>query len=217
MPARATVSSDYRWRRLAGLMVLCLGMGGWFSYDGFVLYPHQRHIAQEFRRFEQEGRKDQWTDYAHERGWPDGREGPPIDRSELDIRFQQIMGVALAPVGLVLAYMFLMSFRRSIASDESGLVTDAGRQVPYEAITALNKRLWSRKGVAYVHYKHGGAAGLITLDDWKYDRQAIHQILRDVEARVRPEQIEGGPPLPPAGHPAQAAPADPSANSAPPA
>ncbi|MCX5659497.1 MAG: hypothetical protein NTW19_07210 [Planctomycetota bacterium] len=178
-------------------MVLCLGMGAWFLYDGFVLYPHQRDIYNEFSRFEQENRQSDWPAYAREHGYPDGTQGRPgRDHSVTDLIFQQGMGILLAPMGLVLLYQFLSSFSRYVATDDSGVSTGPGRHVPFAAITTVNKRLWDRKGVAYINYDNAGSKGHITLDDWKFDRKAIHQILRDVESHLRPEQIEGGPPMP---------------------
>lgn len=212
MPAKATVSVDYRWRRLAGLMVLCLGMGAWFLYDGFYVYPLHGEAYGEYTRFEKEGRLADWPAYARTKGYPDGTQGPPREHSQLDILFQRAAGSLLTPIGLVLLFQFLASFHRYVASDTSGLSTGPGRHVPYEAITSVNKRLWDRKGVAYIHYNHSGTKGHITLDDWKFDKRAIHQILRDVESRIRPEQIEGGPPMPP-----PKADAPPDASAAPPA
>jgi hypothetical protein len=91
--------------------------------------------------------------------------------------------------------LYVLSFGRWIACAETGLTTSKGQTVPYAGITKIEKERWKTKGIVIVRYKNKDQReGRIVLDDWKYEAQATKNILLEIEAQLKPEQIVGGEP-----------------------
>ena len=99
----------------------------YFLYDGYVGYPYKREIARQFAQFEKEDKTDQWQEYALERGWPDGLNGPPGHAfSDWDIRTQLIIGYLLLPWSVLMWVSLLRLIGRRIESDQAGLTASWG-------------------------------------------------------------------------------------------
>ncbi len=64
------------------------------------------------------------------------------------------------------------------------LFAPSGVRIPFDAITGLGKKKWEGKGFATVLYKIDGRKGRFLLDDYKFDRDATHQILAEIEERI---------------------------------
>jgi hypothetical protein len=193
MPLRAKISPVYL-RKLALIAAACLGMAGWFLYDGLWTYPRQRERALEYQRLKTEKRLSEWKSLAAERGWPAEDPGKPIGHGEI---IGQIAFTALlAPPGLLALLCMLLARNRWTELTESGLRTSQGRQCQFDQIVTLDKRLWQKKGIAKLSYRDGRRTRRIVLDDWKFDTQSTKAILCEVESHIDAEQIVGGPPEP---------------------
>ncbi len=59
---------------------------------------------------------------------------------------------------------------------------------PFGTITGLGKKKWDDKGLATVRYEIDGRKGEFILDDYKFDRDATHQILAEIEERLLRKQ-----------------------------
>jgi hypothetical protein len=59
---------------------------------------------------------------------------------------------------------------------------------------SVDKRRWRSKGIAKVTYSDNGRKRRFTVDDYKFDRHPTGQVLRDLEAKIDPALITGGPP-----------------------
>lgn len=194
MPVRANISPGFVWR--LGLVALfCFAMAGWFLFDGMIKYPRQREQALEYQRLEEADRLDEWPEVAEQRGWSTANPGEP--KTEAEIWTQIILAGVLLPPGLFFLIRFLAARKRWIEADETGLRASWGQQLGYDQIVALNKRQWARKGIAKVVYEQEGRKRRFLLDDWKYEADPTEEILREVEARIEPDQIVGGHPEPP--------------------
>jgi hypothetical protein len=194
MPIRAKMSIRFQWR-LALIAVFCLGVSLWFLYDGTVAWPKQRERGLVYQELEEEGRLEDWDDIAEERGWPLDDPGEP--KAEVEILMQKVLAAVAAPPGILYLVFFVMSLGRWIEASETGLQTSWGQKLDYEQITALDKKKWRNKGIAVVRYEEEGKRKRLTLDDWKYEPDPTEMILREVEARIDPEQIKNGSPEPP--------------------
>ncbi len=167
--------------RVIVVAVITLIGSAWFSYDGFVSYPRQRHIALAYQVFQQENRVDQWPDHALAQGWPVTPEAP---KSQSDILLQRILGLAALPLGLLFSLISFRSVGRWTACDDTGIQTSTGLNIPYASITRIDKKRWQKKGIVVVHYKHEDKTGCLVLDDWKYNAQATETILRTLEEKT---------------------------------
>ncbi len=193
MPIRANISPGFVWR-LALVAAFCFGMALWFLFDGLVTYPRQRERALEYQRFEKEKRLDEWEEFAQERGWSTENPGEP--KTVADSQEQFVFVGLLIPPGLIFLYRFLRARKRWIEVTETGLVASWGQQVEFDQIVALNKKLWAKKGIAKVIYQVDRRDRRFILDDWKFEADPTEDILRQVEARIDPDQIIGGFPEP---------------------
>jgi hypothetical protein len=176
----------------------------WSLYDGAVKYPKQRERALEFQKLDGDGRRDEWDEYARQRGWPTDLPGEP--KTEADFVMQYILAAVSATVGLVLLFVVWRSRGRWIEVNESGLESSWGQRVDFDRIVSVNKKQWRDKGIAGIKYEHGRRRRRFVLDNYKYDRQTTDMILCLVESKIGVDKIVGGPPEPPSGEPGEDAP-----------
>ncbi len=165
------------YRNTRYLMSLLLIAGGlWFLYDGLVTYPrHNAEIARiEAARIDAERAGDQAkaSDLT-------GQRMKLRDRhTETDIQLQKTLGFALPPLGLALLAWTLRNSRGRFRLTPDNILHAPGHPpVPLADITALDTRLWDRKGIARATYQlPTGQSAVIKLDDFLYQRPPIDAI-----------------------------------------
>lgn len=207
MPIRA--ENDPRFfRRFLYLGIAALGFALYCLYDGIFAYPFQRERAFEdfksnklfaenphlsglsVREFELAADKEQrkqWDDYLHELGKP----------SYGDVVMQYVMAGMSVALGAWMISLPLRARGRWIEATETGLHSSWGQSLTYDQITGLNKRQWRSKGIAKISYHDGRRKRRFVIDDYKFERHATDAILYEVEQRIDPSLIQGGPPEPP--------------------
>ena len=203
MTAKAMISTGWR-VRLGGMAAMFVGFCAFFLYDGFVGYPKQREIHDQFVAFagNQEGKSKSdiyaaWDEHAAKNGLPpSGKEGKEIEamaKTDGSILTQKILGFALIPVGAMMVLAWFQTFSRWVAVDENGVTTSAGQKAPWASMTKLDKLRWPKKGIAFLQYEDADKRIVqkILLDDFKFDRAATEQIVRAVEDHLKDEQIVG--------------------------
>jgi hypothetical protein len=191
VPVRAKIDRKFLLR--LGLTALAFAaFASWFLYDGTITYPRQRERALEYLKLEEEGRLDEWEAIAAERGWPTENPGEP--REVAEIYAQLVLASLLALPALLYVFLFLRARGRWIEMDENGLRTSWGRQLEFDDIVLLDKKLWRKKGIAKITYEQNGRKRRLVLDDWKYDAEETKEILCEVESHIEIDQIVGGIP-----------------------
>jgi len=128
-------------------------------------------------------RQENWKVMALANGWPEDPADIPHHKTPLDIMTQFIMLAITAPIGLVFAFAFLRSFGRWIQCTDSQIITSKGQRVPFQAIKRLNQHR-AHKGIVIVHFDHGGGERRLVLDDWKFQREAIGQIVAYLKEKL---------------------------------
>jgi len=195
-------NNDPRFTRRFLLMGLAaVGFALWSLYDGAIGYPHQREraLAHEKLHEEQEGGdpvvfRDKWHAYANERGWSTAYPGEP--KSEADIMMQYVMAAIAGTIGLLLISVPIRSRGTWIEANETGITSSWGQSLRFDQVESLDKRKWRSKGIAKVTYQDGNRRRRFVLDDYKFDRYSTDAILYELEQRIGPEKITGGPPEP---------------------
>lgn len=140
-----------------------LFFAAYFAYDGWVAWPREAAMNRQ-----------------------DPKTGAP--HSDFDIRLQKILACSLPPVGIALLAWTLYNSRGVYRLRGDVLSVPGHPDVPFDAIRAIDKSKWDRKGIAYVEYEVGGRAGRLRLDDFVYERQPTDKIMERVEAHVAPPQ-----------------------------
>ncbi len=214
MATRANISPNYL-IRLGIVGSVCVMGGLWFLYDGLVGYPAKRERGLDRIQFFEEHQDDidakgeklgelqlseMWKERAAERGWPTdnplnpetGKALAPVDINE---QFFYAGGAGLIGLGFLSRLVYMLG--RWVETEGTTLRTKSGQQVDFSQITALDKKKWQSKGIAWVDYQAEGRKGKIRLDDYYYDRAATKAILRQIEAAIDPAKIINGKPEPP--------------------
>ena len=163
-PTGPIIAKAGTYYRVTGIImaVVMIGYGIWSIRDGFITWP--KEVAEQRAR----GQKE-----AH---------------NHLSILMNQVLCVVLPPAGLALLIWRLYNSRGTIRLEDDTIRAPGHPPVPLAAVVALDRRLWDRKGIAYVSYELDGAPGRnLKLDDFVYQREPIDQIYERVEKSLSSE------------------------------
>jgi len=196
MSKRADFQKNYliRYSILAGV---CLFLALWFAYDGLIGYPSKLPAARaydELRELKTEERLAQWKTVSAENGWSSDTPKKTVEKIEGDITGQYFWAAINLLVGIPALVWFFRCRGSWVEPTDDGLTTSWGQTVRYAEVTQLNKKRWAQKGIAKASYKQDGVVDRVfVFDDFKYDRNAIEEMLRALEDVLGREQIVGGP------------------------
>jgi hypothetical protein len=186
-------------RRFLFMGIAAIGFAAYCIVDGAIRYPHMQERALAFEKLISEGRGDEWESFATERGW--SASIPQESKSEDDFKSSIATQYSMAVVsGLVGIWLISIPFRargRWIESSDSGLTSSWGQSLDFNDVTAVDKRQWRSKGIARITYLDAGRKRRFVLDNYKFDRHTTDAILYELEQRIDPALITGGPPEPP--------------------
>lgn len=181
MPAEAHVTPIWKKQKLF-IAVFLFAIAGWFFWDEFVGWPssNARWLAHD--ELVKSGHEEEWPALAKSHGWTS--EVPHKFYTSKDLYGQAVCGGLAALLGFVaLAYWFTQK-GRVLRSDAEAVYSPAGTRIPFEAITGLGKKDWDEKGLATVLYRIDGRNGRFVLDDYKFDREGTHAILKEIEEKL---------------------------------
>jgi hypothetical protein len=154
----------YRLTRIL-LVVMFVGMGSWFAYDGWVGWPEENRKAEA-----------EPTRYKH--------------HSTTDLVLQKVLGCTLVPAGIALLVWTFYHSRGSYRLIVGRTLSVPGHpHVPLTSIVRLDKRLWDRKGIVWIDYELPGdpLPKMLMLDDFVYEREPTDTIFKSVEDFVLAE------------------------------
>ncbi|MGH7214109.1 MAG: hypothetical protein ACREIT_05040 [Tepidisphaeraceae bacterium] len=160
----ARASREYRLKRYL-MIALLVGWGLWSIYDGFHSWPAMKRDA------EAKGQK------------------PP--HNDMSILFNKVLGVALPPLGLfMLGWALYHSRGEYRLTPDDTLHVPGHPPVPLSGTTELDKKLWDRKGIAFVNYElPDGKKGRLRLDDFIYERKPTDEIFNRIEQQLAPAAL----------------------------
>ncbi len=176
-PIVATYGRYYRNARY--IMVLAVFvMAGWFGYDGWVRYPakNERFAAVTAEIAKLSGATSE-TDKARLAELDKERKKIGDEISEGDIRLQKRIAVVLPLVGLGYAAFVVYRSRGKVRLENDTLHSPGHPPVRIDQISALDGKLWRKKGIAYASYKDvESKSGTIRLDAFIYDPKPMDDI-----------------------------------------
>jgi hypothetical protein len=180
---------DYRAKRL--LMTVMLIAGGlWFGYDGFVAWPRQNARIEQLGKDLETARRA--NDEPTVRRLDAERSGLKL-YTPLDIMIQKLLCFSLPVLGIAI---FAWSFHQSRGAyrlADNVLTVPGHPPVPLDAITAIDKTDWDRKGIAYLNYELPSsppAKGRLCLDDFVYERDPTDAIFKHVQRVTGTEEAK---------------------------
>jgi len=157
---------EYRLRRGA-FAILLIVMGLWFALDGFIRWPAEQK--------------------AFENATPEQRALMTKPHNDASILIQRLLAVSLTPLGSILLPYFLYMSRGECRLAQNTLFLPGHPPIPLDSVVELDKSKWDRKGIAYITYTLGesSASQSATLDDFAYQQQPIHDIVKRIEEHLQ--------------------------------
>ncbi len=188
-------------RRYLLMAAVGLGWAAYCAYDGLVAYPKKLEIAREFdvlrkleadREIDYLEREKRWKSITDEKQWPSQEPKKTAEEMRNLISQQYFMGAIGLLIGLPALYSWFTSRNSWIERTPTGLTTSWGQKLDYTTVQILNKRRWTKKGIAVAEYEDGGTRRKFVFDDFKFERQPLDQMLRDLEMVLSDAQIVEG-------------------------
>ncbi len=187
---KATISPGYRWR-LVLITFIMLGFGAYCVYDWQIGYPLKVEQYETYNEIKEQNPDDYpqvWKAHAEAEGWPNK---VPGRKTSQDVFTQLLMALITVPLGLFFLFKLVKENTRWVAMDEQGITASGGHTVPWDAIKSLDEAKWKTKGIALLHYTDANSRERqILLDDFKQDRDAIKQIVMQVQSLLNPSPQE---------------------------
>ncbi len=181
MSVDARISSIWSKQKLF-IAIAFLAFSAWFFYDGAVGWPASNERWQAHDKFVQGQNLKEWPAFARSQGWVE--QPPEKFYKRGDIIGQYVVGGLAASIGVLLLTYWITQRRRVLRMDEEAVYTTSGTCVPFDAITAVNRKKWETKGIARVRYTLEGRTREFVVDDYKFETAPTRLILEEIEKRL---------------------------------
>lgn len=200
MQVVARISKEWR-RRMLFMFFMIAGMAGWFLYDGHILWPDEGKRYVEYAEIRDsliesgEAKDDEssfvrlaWERHAREAGY---RRNIPKERTDAAIHEQLVIGWTMMSGALIFGLWIAWNHRREVRAEGETVIGASGERVELDSITAIDRKKWKSKGIAYALYMDGGKQRRLTLDDHKF--AGCEAIILEAEKRIRARAWESEP------------------------
>lgn len=182
-------------RKFLYIALVLFAYSVWCLYDGLVAYPAKLVRAKVYHEElagANEDRDRLWLERVEQEGWPEYvPEVPEKVQNGIDWQYIQLIGCFAVAIPMVLKYVLARgSF---VEADDNELRPSWTKPVSLDAVTKVDKSRWAKKGIAKVYYQAEGKSQVFVMDDFKFDRAAMSQIMRRIEARLDDSAVIGGP------------------------
>jgi hypothetical protein len=188
----ARVSKKWRQRMLC-VFFLIFGIASWFLYDGYILWPDEARRHVEYLEIkdvliEAGGAVDKkstsvrlaWERHAREMGY---RRNIPKERMGGDIREQRVIGWAMVIVALLHGVWIAWNHTRQVSVEGDIVIGASGERVDIDSITAIDRKKWKNKSIAYGIYEEGGKQRRLCLDEHKF--KGCEAIIIEADQRIK--------------------------------
>ena len=178
-------------RRFLYVFLGCFAFTCWFLYDGLIGYPQQRVIAEAYEEIPEEDRAEQWPEVAKENGWSTLVPAKTSKEITHGIGQQFMFTVICGIMSIVVLMKFIGGQGAYVEGDSEVIRTHKGVEVPIRSITSIDKHKWEDKGIAKIRYQVDGKQKTFIMDDFKFQREPMAQIMEFAEAHLDRESILG--------------------------
>jgi hypothetical protein len=191
MEVVARISKEWR-RRMLFMFFMIFGIAAWFLYDGYILWPDeaQRHVeymeikdtlieAGDAVDEESTSVRLAWERHAREM---DYRRNIPKERMDDDIREQRAIGWVMIMGALLYGIWIAWNHTRQVSAEGDIVIGASGERVDINTITAIDRKKWKDKGIAYGIYEEGGKQRRLCLDEHKF--RGCEAIIIEADQRI---------------------------------
>ena len=192
MEVTARVSKEWR-RRMLFMLFMISGIAAWFLYDGYILWPEeaQRHVeyleikdtlieAGDAVDGESTSVRLAWDRHAREM---DYQRNIPKERMDDDIREQRVIGWVMIIGALLYGAWIAWNHTRQVSAEGDIVIGASGERVDINSITAIDRKKWKDKGIAYGIYEEGGKQRRLCLDEHKF--RGCGAIIIEADRRIK--------------------------------
>ena len=197
MEVVAHISTKWR-QRMLFVCFLIFGIAAWFFYDGYILWPNEARRHVEYLEIKDTlieagdavDKKSTSVRLAWERHARkmDYRRKIPKERTDGDIKEQRVIAWAMMIVALLHGGWIAWNHTRQVSAEGDIVIGASGELVDINSITAIDRRKWKEKSIAYGIYKEGGKPRRLCLDEHKFKGCEAIIIEADKRIKARAEQ-----------------------------
>lgn len=198
MEVVARISKEWR-RRMLFMFFMIFGIAAWFLYDGYILWPDeaQRHVeyleikdtlieAGDAVDEESTSVRLAWERHAREMYY---RRNIPKERMDDDIREQRVIGWVMIIGALLYGVWIAWNHTRQVSAEGDIVIGASGERVDINSITAIDRKKWKDKGIAYGIYEEGGKQRRLCLDEHKF--RGCEAIIIEADQRIKARGTQG--------------------------
>ena len=198
MEVVARISKEWR-RRMLFMFFMIFGIAAWFLYDGYILWPDeaQRHVeyheikdtlieAGDAVDEESTSVRLAWERHAREMDY--GR-NIPKERMDDDIREQREIGWVMIIGALLYGVWIAWNHTRQVSAEGDIVIGASGERVDINSITAIDRKKWKDKGIAYGIYEEGGKQRRLCFDEHKF--RGCEAIIIEADQRIKARGTQG--------------------------
>lgn len=180
-----------------------LAFGGWHLKDGLVTYPGLRERADAYELLrgpvDEYGKSEisdselqsNWQALAAENEWPE--EVPKLN-DEIDnlLLYNYFIGAIFSAIGLGCLFLGLTTIGKWVQLKDGVLSDKKGNSINIKDIVEIDKKRWEKKGLVTLTAKTDGQTKKMVLDDLKFDRPSVDEMLLHIEQTVGEDKIING-------------------------
>ncbi len=192
MNIRADYCDKY-FRRFLYIFIGCAAYSAYCLYDALIGYPPKFEPAKIYH-VELKGSTDrstEWQKIATEKGWST-YVPKTVEEIENDISQQYAQIILCSVIGLPMLLKYLAARGSFVQANENEIKPSWKKAIALDSIKKIDKTKWAEKGIAVVSYQVNNVANVFKLDDFKFDRKPMTEIIRLIESKLGDDAIIGG-------------------------
>ena len=165
------------WKKQKGFLALFFAVIAlWFLFDAKTGFPQSNERWLAYEKLKTAEHLSEWPALAKEKGW---NEIPPHKLyKKADILAQYVVAILLFIASLGAFLYWLSQIKQVYTLKPDAVILPNRKRIPFSSITRINQKQWESKGLATVYFSIDGRQGKFVLDDYKFDREAIHEIMK---------------------------------------
>lgn len=181
------------------MLFMISGIGAWFLYDGYVMWPGEAERYVEYvevrdelidagKAVDDESSSVQmaWKRHAKEAGY---KSDVPKERTDKAIAEQRVIGWCMMVISAIFAAWVAWSHTRCVRAEGEIVIGVSGQEVELDAFVGMDRKKWENKGIAYGIYEENGKLKRLCLDDHKF--AGCEAIILEIESRIKAREKAG--------------------------